>query len=158
MTEIMYRHEVPFGHRLMRHDGKCRYPHGHNYLFEIVLQGPVDKETGMVVDFSILKEFVRGFFTPFDHAFVIQQSDPLLFLLRAMAQIPQERDGVKLDVVPTKCVVLNDHPTAENLASLVSTAVSSYFDDRPVIVTCWEQRDAYARSTEDRRVRIVEKW
>src|SRR4051812_39846562 len=114
--EVTYTHEVPFGHRLMFHDGKCKFPHGHNYMISVTLAGPVN-DNGMVVDFSWLKGAVRAYFEQFDHAFVLFEGDPLVRLLNG------ERlnglvnpDGMFSPNIPTKVVVLNVHPTAENLA------------------------------------------
>jgi 6-pyruvoyltetrahydropterin/6-carboxytetrahydropterin synthase len=41
--------------------GKCNNPHGHghNYVVEVLAGGPVDPETGMVVDLTALDEAVR---------------------------------------------------------------------------------------------------
>ena len=41
--------------------GKCNNPHGHghNYIVEVVVGGPVDPETGMVVNLSALDEVMR---------------------------------------------------------------------------------------------------
>jgi len=142
----MFRHEVPFGHRLQRHEGKCRFPHGHGYLFEIAVRGPVDPESGMVIDFSDLKRLVRDFFEQFDHAFVLEESDPL-------------REGLRLQPIPTKVVVLNVPPTAENLAALVREHMRT--EGLYTQVTCWEQRDCSATaSTPDSNAlpKIVEVW
>jgi 6-pyruvoyltetrahydropterin/6-carboxytetrahydropterin synthase len=40
---------------------KCDNPsgHGHNYEIEVSVQGPIDAETGMVIDLKKLKEIVR---------------------------------------------------------------------------------------------------
>ncbi len=51
--------------------GKCNNPHGHghNYVVEVLTGGPVDPETGMVVDLAALDEAVRTKVTDrFDHA------------------------------------------------------------------------------------------
>lgn len=51
--------------------GKCNNPrgHGHNYVVEVVVAGPVDPETGMVVNLSALDELVRARVVDrFDHA------------------------------------------------------------------------------------------
>lgn len=55
-------------HCLPNHPGRCSSYHGHNYHVEIEVQGPVDKDTGMVCDFGDLKKTI-GFFldTVFDH-------------------------------------------------------------------------------------------
>ena len=50
--------------------GKCDNPHGHghNYVVEVLVGGPVDLETGMVVNLAALDEVVRKRVTEcFDH-------------------------------------------------------------------------------------------
>lgn len=41
--------------------GKCNNPfgHGHNYVIEVTVAGPVDAETGMVVDMVALDDLAR---------------------------------------------------------------------------------------------------
>jgi 6-pyruvoyltetrahydropterin/6-carboxytetrahydropterin synthase len=41
--------------------GKCNNPngHGHNYVIEVLVGGPVDPETGMVVNLATLDEVVQ---------------------------------------------------------------------------------------------------
>ena len=41
--------------------GKCNNPqgHGNNYTIEVLAGGPVDRETGMVVNLAVLDEVVR---------------------------------------------------------------------------------------------------
>ena len=41
--------------------GKCnnRFGHGHNYTVEVLVGGPVDAETGMVINLAELDEIVR---------------------------------------------------------------------------------------------------
>jgi 6-pyruvoyltetrahydropterin/6-carboxytetrahydropterin synthase len=50
--------------------GKCNNPygHGHNYVVEIHVSGPVDAATGMIVNLTDLDRFVeREVIEPFDH-------------------------------------------------------------------------------------------
>jgi len=50
--------------------GKCNNPygHGHNYVVEVSVRGPVDPETGRAVNTERLDELVRRqVVTPFDH-------------------------------------------------------------------------------------------
>jgi len=50
--------------------GKCNNPHGHghNYVVEVVVGGPVDAETGMVINLVALDEAVRSrVMERFDH-------------------------------------------------------------------------------------------
>jgi 6-pyruvoyltetrahydropterin/6-carboxytetrahydropterin synthase len=51
--------------------GKCNNPHGHghNYVVEVLAMGPVDGETGMVIDLGVMDEMVRTrVLDRFDHA------------------------------------------------------------------------------------------
>lgn len=51
--------------------GKCNNPHGHghNYVVEVLVGGPVDEETGMVLDLVAMDEVVQTkVIQRFDHA------------------------------------------------------------------------------------------
>jgi 6-pyruvoyltetrahydropterin/6-carboxytetrahydropterin synthase len=41
--------------------GKCNNPnwHGHNYVLEVAVEGPIDERTGYVIDLSKLKSIVQ---------------------------------------------------------------------------------------------------
>ncbi|HBS06563.1 MAG TPA: 6-carboxytetrahydropterin synthase QueD [Leptospiraceae bacterium] len=43
---------VPEGH-------KCRRMHGHSFRFELVLRGPVDPNTGWLIDFGDISKIVK---------------------------------------------------------------------------------------------------
>ncbi|MDQ3574058.1 MAG: 6-carboxytetrahydropterin synthase QueD [Actinomycetota bacterium] len=45
-------------HQLPWHSGKCRRLHGHNYRFEVTVEGPLD-ENGVVLDFDELRDVVH---------------------------------------------------------------------------------------------------
>ena len=50
--------------------GKCNNPygHGHNYILEVAVSGPVDPETGMIANLADLDGFVeRQVLDAFDH-------------------------------------------------------------------------------------------
>ena len=49
--------------------GKCAYPngHGHNYLLDVTVQGPVDPVTGMVMNLVDVKRVVEDVLSEFDH-------------------------------------------------------------------------------------------
>ena len=51
--------EFQSAHHLPRHPGKCRNLHGHTYRLEVLCEGPVDPESGMVVDFADVKAAVK---------------------------------------------------------------------------------------------------
>ena len=49
--------------------GRLTVPHGHNYTLDVTVRGPIDPETGMVVDLAELKAIVGEIVVErFDHA------------------------------------------------------------------------------------------
>ena len=49
--------------------GRLTVPHGHNYTLDVTVRGPIDPETGMVIDLSELKTVVgETIIERFDHA------------------------------------------------------------------------------------------
>ena len=75
--------------------GKCNNPHGHghNYVVEVMVAGPVDTETGMVINMAALDEVVR-------------------------AQVVERFDHANLNL---DLLFANRVPTTENLSSVVFT-------------------------------------
>jgi 6-pyruvoyltetrahydropterin/6-carboxytetrahydropterin synthase len=56
--------------------GKCNNPfgHGHNYVVEVAVSGPVDPATGMIANLSELDAFVaREVLEPFDHKYLNEE-------------------------------------------------------------------------------------
>lgn len=74
--------DIPFAHRQHKHDGHCAQIHGHNWTFKFTFKARVLDECGFVVDFGKLK-FLRTYLeATFDHALVLNASDPALPHLR----------------------------------------------------------------------------
>ena len=56
--------------------GKCSNPygHGHNYVVEVTVRGPVDPETGMIANLAALDPFVqKEVIEPFDQKFLNEE-------------------------------------------------------------------------------------
>ena len=56
--------------------GKCNNPygHGHNYVVEVAMSGPVDPATGMIANLADLDAFVeREVIEPFDHKYLNEE-------------------------------------------------------------------------------------
>ncbi|HXC32069.1 MAG TPA: 6-carboxytetrahydropterin synthase [Verrucomicrobiae bacterium] len=56
--------------------GKCNNPygHGHNYVVEVAVSGPVNPATGMITNLSDLDAFVeREVLEPFDHKYLNEE-------------------------------------------------------------------------------------
>jgi len=62
------------GHSLPNHDGKCRNNHGHSYLLEVTITGPIIQDgakEGMVMDFVDISKFVdTEIISQWDHQFL----------------------------------------------------------------------------------------
>ena len=57
--------------------GACSHAngHGHNYLIEVTVEGPIDRVTGMVVNLVDVKEAVEGVLEEFDHKHLNEDMD-----------------------------------------------------------------------------------
>lgn len=52
-----------------RRFGRLTVPHGHNYMVDVTVRGPLDERTGMVIDLGELKQIVTETVVErFDHA------------------------------------------------------------------------------------------
>ena len=98
--------EFDAGHRLQKHESKCRNVHGHRYRVGITCETAhmadhLD-EVGRVIDFSCIKEKVGGWIDEYwDHGFIVEAGDPFMDALYA---------------AKSKVFQLPDSPTAENMA------------------------------------------
>jgi 6-pyruvoyltetrahydropterin/6-carboxytetrahydropterin synthase len=127
---------MSIGHRLLGHAGKCAHVHGHNYIFEVSIQGNVN-EIGLVIDFADLKRVMKQILEPFDHALVLHEKDPLAEVLRT-----------------EKLVLLSVNPSAEHFASLLFGKLID-FNVAPSSVRVQETEDGWALAEKvDRTVRI----
>lgn len=66
---------IPFAHRAPKHDGHCRFIHGHNWVVSAVFAASVLDENGFVMDFGKLKPFKQWLDAEFDHSLVLSSED-----------------------------------------------------------------------------------
>lgn len=96
-------HDISCGHRVVGHEGKCRFLHGHNYRVHFTVAAEHLDSVGRVVDFSVIKSTLCQWLEEnLDHKFLIWEQDPLL---QALQEINTE-----------SWVVVPFNPTAENIA------------------------------------------
>jgi len=50
--EVIKEVMLECAHKLLNHKGKCKNLHGHSYKVILSFTGKIDKETGMIMDFS----------------------------------------------------------------------------------------------------------
>lgn len=55
---LHFERTIDSSHQIPGHPGKCARLHGHTYRFQVWVSGPVDAETGMLVDFYDLKQLI----------------------------------------------------------------------------------------------------
>jgi len=100
------------GHRVHRHESKCRNLHGHNYQAFFHAQADQLDELGRVIDFSVIKQCMGTWIEEnWDHGFIVSKDDT-----EALAVLRQV-NGQKL-------FVLDVNPTAENMALALLNVVA----------------------------------
>ena len=64
---VVKRVSFDAAHFLPYYVGKCHNMHGHHWVVELGIKGEMALETGMVVDFTLLKDFLKTHVERFDH-------------------------------------------------------------------------------------------
>ncbi|GEM_PF-170165 len=68
LSTVVRRFKIDAAHFLEDYKGKCFCQHGHYYVVDIAVKGPIDPLTGMVVDFGYIKKiFTRYIDEVLDH-------------------------------------------------------------------------------------------
>lgn len=112
LYKIRVKLEFCAGHRLLKHEGKCKTLHGHNYMTLVELSWEAafpPKDTGMFMDFGVLKSMVKDIVNTWDHGCLLQHEDPIGPILEAAGQ---------------RVYYMSGAPTAENIASLLHGLVT----------------------------------
>lgn len=105
MKTVTRKLEIDAGHRLTRHESKCRNVHGHRYVFEVTVGAEDLDDVGRVIDFGVVKAVIGGWLDEhWDHGFIYQFGDPV---------------GDAIAEHGMKTYVMMKPPTAENLATLL---------------------------------------
>jgi 6-pyruvoyltetrahydropterin/6-carboxytetrahydropterin synthase len=97
---------------------KCESLHGHNYIVTVVVEGAVDRESGFVVDFAVLKRILRPAIDRLDHRVLVPTlNDKVLVRTDGDATVVDVR-GERRFQFPTAHVALVEvtDTTAEVLA------------------------------------------
>jgi 6-pyruvoyltetrahydropterin/6-carboxytetrahydropterin synthase len=88
-------------HRLFGYNGPCGNLHGHSYKVQVTVCSEALDGQGFVMDFGDLKKVLKPLLDSWDHATILQDSDPLVGVLKTLE---------------TKVVVFSEIPTAEVMA------------------------------------------
>lgn len=91
-------------HRIIGHEGKCKYLHGHRYICEITFAAKELNEMGMVIDFAHIKEKLGKWIDEhLDHNVILAKDDETLINSLTVA-------------INQNIYILDKTPTAENIA------------------------------------------
>lgn len=115
-------HDISCGHRVYRHEGKCRHLHGHNYRVHFTCEAENLDSVGRVIDFSEIKNRLCMWLEDnWDHHFLIWEEDPIAGMLSLA-------DGT--------IVFVPFNPTAENIAQyLVDVVGPEQLDGTGILLT-----------------------
>lgn len=142
--EICKEFKFEASHVLPYHKGLCSNLHGHSWKLTVYVRGPVDEETGMVVDYGDIKSSIQPIIDDLDHAH-----------LGAW-----QTEKVTISTWGTKHVswLVTDNPTSENLLIEIAKQIvkrgqvfSSLTLDETCTVSClltWEEFNQFIKVKE----------
>jgi len=91
-------------HRIIGHEGRCKYLHGHRYDCQVTFVSERLNEMGMVIDFGHIKDKLGKWINEnFDHNLILSKNDVQLI------------DSLK-DNLDQRIYIMDKTPTAENMA------------------------------------------
>ncbi|MGI6595254.1 MAG: 6-carboxytetrahydropterin synthase QueD [Candidatus Ratteibacteria bacterium] len=120
--EVQVQGSFSSAHHLKNYKGKCERVHGHNWKVEIVVWGAELDSEGLLIDFTILKEYLKKVISVLDH----RDLNTLLFFREA-------------------------NPTSENICLYIYKKMQSALKKYPVKVKCvtvWENEQKSATYSE----------
>jgi 6-pyruvoyltetrahydropterin/6-carboxytetrahydropterin synthase len=108
-------------HRIVNHESKCRFMHGHRYVVEATFVADGLDTLGRVIDFGVIKERLSGWIDEnWDHNAILWEND-------------KELGGAIAAATSQKVFYLPVNPTAENIADyLLKNVCPALFADAQV--------------------------
>ncbi len=129
------------GHRVLGHEGKCKYIHGHRYKAEITVTKSLDA-LSRVVDFSVIKRVIGAWIDEYwDHNFLCHKDDPIL----GLHLMPDA--GKLMFAGQAPYVMKSGNPTAETIAEELYGQCVRLLGGAGLIilnVRVWETPNCYA--------------
>src|SRR5580658_11173608 len=86
MFEVTVEAGFSSGHYLRNYQGKCENPHGHNYKVRVTLAGEALDDSGLLLDFKLLKQVLRPVIGRIDHQ-MLNDLEPFTTLNPSAANI-----------------------------------------------------------------------
>ncbi len=122
MFNVVVKSKFSSAHFLRNYDGKCENLHGHNYVIEVMVSSDKLNNEEMVMDFTILKSFLKEILNKMDH-FLINDLD----------------------------YFKNHNPTSENIACFIYYEIKKKIGNQINLkkVRIWETDEQYAEYYEN---------
>lgn len=120
-------------HRLLHYNGKCANLHGHRWKVEVWVRGSVDKVTGILVDYNLIRETIEYY----DHQVILNEEDPMVRCLEQFQQV----------------IRTPGDPTSELLADIIRVRINTVcktagLDAFVEKIRVWESPTCFAEITE----------
>lgn len=123
-------------HRIINHECKCKYIHGHRYVVDATFSANSLDEVGRVVDFSVIKEKLGTWINKnWDHNLLLSDTD------KELGEMIERITAQKVFYLPY-------NPTVENIASYLFNVVCKDLfcsdDIKCVKIVVYETPNCYA--------------
>lgn len=110
MSVIRRKFQFDAAHMLSRYEGKCSNLHGHTYTGEVQIEGEVSEETGMLIDYNLIKQVIDEY----DHA--------VLFSCESIRETAEEAlYKWSIEYSRKSMVIRIGKCTAENIATQIAS-------------------------------------
>lgn len=114
-------------HVLPRHPGKCSRVHGHSWALWVSVIGPVDEESGFVVDYGDLKKLVNTIvIEPLDHSWL------------GFGDIEQRKIAHRISYQDSTASSLDIYPSSENIVKWIGESLIFAMKGQPNNVRLFE--------------------
>ncbi|HUU75327.1 MAG TPA: 6-carboxytetrahydropterin synthase [Methanoregulaceae archaeon] len=116
-------------HRLLHYQGKCANLHGHRWRVEVWMEGEVDDDTRILMDYNTIKSIIEHF----DHQIILNRDDPMVPCIEQFHEV----------------ITTAGDPTSELLAQHIRDDLDeecrrSGINARTTTVRVWESQGCYA--------------
>ncbi len=130
--------EFDAAHRVIGHQNKCKFLHGHRYKVEASFSANELDSLGVVIDFGIIKEKLGKWLDDnWDHTTILSSLD-------------QKLGSDITEITNQKIYYLNNNPTAENMANyLLNNICPEVFKDESIKcfkIRIYETPNCYAEA------------
>lgn len=144
MPTVTRRFEFDYAHRVLMHESKCKFLHGHRAVLEVKIQTPELDSLGRVIDFGIIKDILGSWIDDkLDHNCLLNADDPLLRIAK------EECFGFIPVFGRYDPWVMHCNPTAENIAKELmpifqKLITEKYADAQVVHIRLYETPNCWA--------------